>query len=228
MMIGRVASVALALGFAITAASSGDEATRARGSWSINNWIPGDEVHLVLEQGTSRSRWEWGSSQHLADLKGLTREQLRATRAEVSFTLERDAGVFFLTGTSKLGFASGEFHFVGSPDYAGKLAALGYETIGQDELLDMAIRDISLDFAAAVRTAGVNDAKVGDLARLRDHGVEVPFLRDLASVGQPLDVDMVLELRDHGVDGRFVRDLVAVGNPNVGIAHAVTLHDRGV
>src|SRR5262245_44664367 len=111
-MRARIASLGVAIGLALATALAADDASGLRGTWAVNNWIPGDEVHLVLKLGTATSRWTWGSTHPLADLKGLTREQLRAGRAEVSFTVERDAGVFFMTGTSTLGFASGEFRFV--------------------------------------------------------------------------------------------------------------------
>ncbi|HEX4824047.1 MAG TPA: hypothetical protein VFV19_07020 [Candidatus Polarisedimenticolaceae bacterium] len=227
-MRGRIACISLALGLAVTAALAADEAATPAGTWSINNWIPGEQVQLDLKQGTSSSRWEWGSSQPLAELKGLTRDQLRATHAEVSFVMVRDAGTFFLTGRSNLGFASGEFRFVGSPDFASKLAALGYETIAQNELLGMAVRGISLDFAAAVKAAGLKDANVADLVRLRDHGVEASTLRALGAAAPGLDVETVLELNDHGVDPTYVRDLAASGNANVGVHDAVRLHDHGV
>jgi hypothetical protein len=212
------------------AAPAADESSQKIGTWSLNNWTPGDDVHLTLSYRKGTSRWEWSSNQAVADLKGLTAGQLRATHASVAFTLKRDAGAFAFDGSILLGIGRGDFRFDPDPTYAAKLSALGYGPIGDDALafMLMAVRDVSLEFAAEVKYA-LKDAKVSDLVRLLDHGVDLGFIRSLVAAGYgDLTADDVVRFRDHGIDGEFLRGLKASGASGFVADDIVRLHDHGV
>ncbi len=211
------------------AAYAEDAAAPAKGTWRLNNWTPGDAAHLTLAYRNATTRWEWGTDQPLKDLRGLTSEQRHSAHASVSFTMDRDAGTFAFEGSLTLGLGRGDFRFVPNPTYATKLGVLGYETIGDDELLGMALRDVSLAFASEVKFSGLKDVKVSDLLRLKDHGVDLNFIRALATIGATnLTADDVVRFRDHGIDGEFVRALKSTGVPVMSADDIIKLHDHGV
>lgn len=214
-----------------SAAEAADEPKPLTGTWSLNNWIPGDSVHLTMTYRNAATRWQWGNDQPMTDLHGLTADQLHSTHASVAFTLQRDAGTFTFEGTLMLGIGRGDYRFTIDPTYSAKLSALGYGPLGDDavSIMLMAVRDVSLAYAAEVKRSGLKDVAVSDLVRLQDHGVSLKFLRTLADVGYTnLTADDVVRFRDHGIDGTFLRALKISGAPELSPDDIVKLHDHGV
>lgn len=211
------------------AAAATDAPSVVNGTWSLNNWTPGSSVRLKMKHASGRSTWEWGTDQPLSDLDGLTREQLRAASAQVTFKLQRDAGTFTFRGSVMLGLGHGEFRFAPDPTFALKLNALGHGTIPGKDLFAMAIRDISLDYASAVMRSGIKGATVGDLGRFRDHGVETDFMRTLKAAGyDDLTAADVVKLADHGVDSAYIEGLADSGRTALTADEIVRLRDHGV
>jgi len=201
------------------------------GTWSLSNRIPGEGVQLSLSYRKGSSRSEWSSTQPLSDLQGLTASQLHAMHTAVAFSLRRDAGSFACEGTLTLGAGRGQFRFTPDPSYAAKLAALGYESIGEDvhPLMMLAWRDVSVAYASDVKKAGLRVAETADLVRLLDHGVDLDFIRALGAAGYAgLTADDVTNFRDHGIDGDYLRGLKASGASDWSVDEIVKLHDHGV
>ena len=224
-VVGRIVLVA---GLCV-ASQAADAAEPLDGTWSLNSWVPGDSVHLKLRYGKASTGWEWGNDQPLADLQSLTAEQLHSPHSSVAFTLRRDAGTFSFAGSLTLGIGGGEYQFIPDPTYATKLGVLGYETIGDDELLGMALRDVSLAFASEVKFSGLKDVKLSDLLRLKDHGIDGEFVRALKSAGVPvLSADDIIKLHDHGVKPEYVARIQSAGYPDLTVDQIIQLHDHGV
>lgn len=215
----------------VPAKDAAAEAPPVEGTWTLNNWTIHDAVRMTLSYRKGSTRWSWGSSQDLADLKGLSSEQLHAMSTPATFALERDPGVFFFKGTLVLGVGHGEYRFASNPAFAAKLEALGYGPVEQDDvsLMIMAVRDVTLAYAAEVKRLGLKDVAVSDLVRFLDHGIGIDFIRDLVAAGYPgLTGDDVVRLRDHGIDGRYVARVQAAGFKDVTVDQIVKLHDHGV
>jgi hypothetical protein len=213
------------------AARAAEDAPPLTGTWSLNNWTPGDGVRLTLNYRKARTRWEWGSGQPIADLHGLTSDQLHAPHASVAFTLQRDAGTFTFEGTLLLGIGRGDYRFVSDPTYAAKLSALGYGPIGDDavSIMLMAVRDVSLEFAAEVKSSGLEEVEVSDLVRLQDHGIDGAYLRALKTSGaSDLSSAEVIKLHDHGVRPDYVARIHSAGYGDLTVDQIIKLHDHGV
>lgn len=227
-IIVTLAGLLIGAGLYVAAGSAVDAGPR-EGEWRVNNWVPGRSVHLTMKYQRLASRWEWGVDLALDELQGLTSDQLHAAHADVSFSLKRDAGAFACAGSVILGIGGGAFRFVPDPDFAAKLAALGFGTVEPDEQFALAVRDVSLEFAEAVKAAGIAEVSVRDLVRFRDHGIEAPLLREMASAGYlGLTAGDVVRFQDHGIDGEYLRGLVRSGHPQFPAPDVVRLHDHGV
>ena len=214
-----------------TATVAADGAVPARGTWSLNNWTPGDGVQLTLNYRKATSRWSWSNTQPIEDLEGLTTKQLRAAHSDVTFTMSRDAGTFSFEGSITLGLGRGGFEFVPDPSFAIKLAALGYKPLDDDpvSILFMAIRDVSLEYAAEVKNSGLKDVELPDLLRLLDHGVDLEFIRALTVAGYAnLTADDVVGFRDHGIDSAYLRAMKTSGPSDLSADELIRLHDHGV
>jgi len=225
-----IGGLLLGAGLCLAAHAAG-EAPAPAGTWKINNWTPGDALHLTLTYRKATTRWEWGNDQPIADLHGLTSQQLHAPHASVSFTLQRDAGTFAFEGTLMLGIGRGEYRFVPDPTYAAKMGALGYGAIGDDavSIMLMAVRDVSLEYAGEVENSGLKDVAISDLVRLQDHGVSLEFIRAVAKTGATdLTADDVIRLHDHAVRPDYVARIHAAGYEHLTVDQIIKLHDHGV
>ena len=199
------------------------------GTWRINNWLPGDDVQLSMTRRDGDSRWVMSTGFPIAELKGLTREQLRAMHGNVAFKLERDAGTFTFEGTTTLGVGSGSFRFEPNPAFTGKLVALGYPTPDDEAVLGMAIRDVSVDYAEEAKKLGLKDLEIADLFSFRDRGMTLETIRDVVSIGFPdLTARDVTTLSDHGVSGKYLKGMKNTGYRMLTIREVVALHDRGI
>ena len=204
-------------------------AGKVEGTWSLNNWIPGDTVHLKMKHHTTTTHWEWGTDQPLADLHGLTLDQLHAAHTPVTFTIQRDAGTFGCEGSLVVGVGGGTFRFTPDLSFAAKLAALGFDPVATNDLFAMALRDVSLAFAEAVRGAGLVGVSAHDLLRFRDHEIGPELFRDLASLGYTgLTADDVVRFQEHGIGGDYLRGLKSSGDPPFAANDIVRLHDHGI
>jgi len=213
------------------AAPAPDTDVSVKGTWSLNNWTSKDDVQLSLSYRNGSTRWKWSTGQPLSDLKGLTKDQLHAMSAPAEFALKRDPGVFFFKGTLTLGVGKGDFAFLPDPTFAEKLSAMGYADVQSSNasLMFMAVREISLEYAAEVKRLGIANLSLHDLERFMDHGIDLDFLRELVAAGYPgLTGDDVVRLRDHGIDGRYVARVQASGFTNLTVDQIVRLHDHGV
>ena len=222
-----IAAAFLGAGLCLAAGLAGVFAG-TRGEWTINNWTLGEGLSLSITHGTPTSRFQWTTGRSITELEGLTREQLHAVRAPVTFRLSGDAGTLVFEGTLTLGIGRGTFRFEPDPAFVGRLAALGYDPPREDDLFGLAIREISLDYAGEVKRLEPR-ATVRDLVRIRDHGVGLDEIRDVVAVGYTgLTARDVVDFHDHGVQPSFVSALKRFGYPSLAADDVILLHDHGV
>jgi hypothetical protein len=91
--------------------------------------------------------------------------------------------------------------------------ALGYADLTREDVLRLAIFQVTPSYARALRAAGVADA--GDLARVidvRHQGLSAEYATELATLGyRGLTGDQLIELRRAAVTGAYVRALREAG-----------------
>jgi hypothetical protein len=211
--------------------SAPEGAMPVEGTWSLNNWKAGESVGLTLSYQNAGTHWRWQSDVRLADVTGLTAEQLHAAHVPVQFAMKRDAGTFAFTGVLVLGLGHGDYRFTPDPSYLEKLAALGF-AVGDDDsasIMKLVMSDVSLACAGEVKRLGLRGATVSDLLRLRDHGVDVEFVQGLTAAGRhDLTVDDLVNLRDHGVDPKYLARIQTAGFNGLTVDQVIKLHDHGV
>jgi hypothetical protein len=144
----------------------------------------------LVQLSLGRRRGTHGNSQHsspiaLAELRGLTADQMSAGASSVTFTLERDAGRFSFDGTFRGGEGAGHFTFTPRPEFVAAMRGLGY-VLDDEKLYSMAVLDVSREFVWQLDALGYARLELDDLLSLRIHGASPEFarqLRDLATSG---------------------------------------------
>ena len=183
----------------------------APNGWVIQDSRSAGKAYFGIDRSREGDRWTMITDFDWSSFRGLSRSQLAGLEGRHQFELARDAGVFRCTGSFARGRGAGTYEFEPSSAFASELAKLGFLSPSRDDLFVMALNDFSLDFARAVKSAGLS-ATVGDLMELRTHGVTAAFIRDTQALGfTKFNARDYVELKIHGVDAGLLRGVKAAG-----------------
>ncbi len=227
------------------------------GTWSIQPSSQRGDVHLQMayHREDSRGSQSWGESNDvpLASL-GLSQNDLSAGRK--SFNIVQDAGTFHADGTFNGGMGGGSWTFEPSRSFAQALRARGvgepsdeqqfhlgmagfklttldtllrdgFERPSIDDLERMATHGVNDDFVNSMRALRISPKTIGELVRMRDHGVQLRYAAAMLRIDGRLNAEDLIRMRDHGVSETYVGDLARLGyHPSA--EELVRLVDHGV
>ena len=197
-----------------------------RGSWQLQREHSGDEVRLTIRETQLGRSWSNTFDIGIAELRGLSRSTLEQG-GPAKFELVRDAGRLLFDGDVSNGSGSGDFRFEANANFSKELSALGYAPPNEEDLFSMALLNVSLDYARAIRDAGVR-ASTKELIQLRIHGVSSDYVNEARTAGYPnLTASDIVQFRIHGVSTAFLRDLKEAGY-NLTTQDVVQLRIHGV
>ena len=118
---------------------------------------------------------------------------------------------FACEGRFSFGAGSGSYTFRENPRFVAELQQLGYDAPREDQLFNMAVMQITLDFARGIREAGLL-ASTDQLMELRIHGVNLSYIRETQNAGyRDLTPRDYVEMKIHGVGTDFLRALKHAG-----------------
>ncbi len=227
-----------------------------KGYWDMA-WY-GDKVDIKM---SFRNSNQYDRTFWYDELVGLEKEQ------DIKFTMVKDAGTVYFEGTmDKIGnecLGSGNCWFVANIDFIDEIAKLGYRNSGeydnaQDKLLNLALSNMSLEYARQIKQLGHDDLTINELIKLHYHGVSVEYIAELEQVGyskltsrellrmkdhgvdayfiyalhkygyNEIQVDELIKCKDHGVNARFIEKMIALGYEDLSLTELVRMKDHGV
>jgi hypothetical protein len=177
-----------------------------RGNWTISSSSDPGHIRFGLiyrrDGGHSQSEMDWP----LAELKGL---DLAATvKHDVKFVITRDAGRIDCEGYMRDGEGAGLFHFTPDLQFPKSMGVLGFNGVDDEMQFAMAVHDVSLDFAKAIKAEKLNDLTTDKLLAFRIHGVTPKFIQEIRAAGLSAnDSDKLIAFRIHGVTPEWVSDV---------------------
>lgn len=183
--------------------------------WTLRRATDAQQVNLRLEINQRRGGG-WNHSSHTTDIpwssvRGLQPSQLDTGSTNAKFEIVRDAGRFLCEGITGMGRGTGSFRFEANPNYAEQLRQMGYTSPDSEQVFNMALHEISLEFARYVRDTGLR-ATTRELIELRIHGVTREYIAEMRGFGfTELVARDFVEMKIHGVKPEFVRGLKAAG-----------------
>jgi hypothetical protein len=206
-----------------------------RGVWTAqpSQWRTTDgSTAMVVQLSLRRTSPGHDSSSSfpvaLADLKGLTAEQARGTKADVRFELVRDAGTVACEGRFDGGDGAGHFTFAPSAEYVQVMRKQGYDGIDEEQAFTLAMHDVSRDFIRDLASLGYTRLPLDELVSLRIHGASPAYIRELRTLGYDrVPVDDLVSLRIHGASAEFIRALKDLGYDKLDPEGLVNLRIHG-
>ncbi len=156
------------------------------------------------------------------------------------FHLEQDAGTFYFVGEvveDKDGmWSDGDCYFRANPEFFEKLEKMGVKRslMGRmfsprREQLQLALTDMSYDYAKEIIERSDGKVDLEDLTTLHNHGVTIPYITDMEEAGYTgLKLTDLKTLRDHGVNGEYITVLRKHGYDNLSAREVKRMRDHGV
>ncbi len=146
------------------------------------------------------------------------------------FRLVRDAGTFHFEGSLQRRDQDGRFEFRSNPEYASRMAAIGFEvSTTVRRLFEMAALDVSVAFAEGIRDAGYGEISTSRLVEFRIHGVTPEFIAAIEETGfDGLAPSRLVEFRIHGVTPEFIDEMAEIGLDDLSESRLVEFRIHGV
>jgi hypothetical protein len=177
-----------------------------KGSWTITPSTEAGKVQFGLMH-----RHNGGNLHHESDWPQSAFQGLDLSvrgKRDVNFSIDRDAGRFTCEGYVNNGDGAGIFRFAPDSKYAGAMDALGFTGVDDEKQFAMAVHDVTLDFAKAIKAERLTDMDTDKLIAFGIFDVTPQFIREMRAEGLPAtDSDKLVAFRIHGVTPAMVRDV---------------------
>lgn len=186
----------------------GEWTADARHTWRDRDGQPRIQVNLRSNAGDNR----WGSGIPIGQLAGFPPSAVDGSAGDVQFSWTREAGTFRFTGTFDGGRGHGTYAFASDPAFVTAMGGLGYRGLSTDDLVRMAMLDVTTAHVRGLAQAGYANLSLDDVVRTRIHGVTAEFVRDLAGVGyQGVSLEDLVRMRIHGATAANIKALQDAG-----------------
>ena len=206
-----------------SAASADTHGDVRGGNWTIQRSDEADKVEFSLIERRNLGRSESESTWPQSAFTGV--DFSKPGRQDVHFTIKRDAGTFECEGFLDNRDGAGIFHFQPNPNYAGEMQKIGF-SIDEEKQYEMAVQDVSLEFARQMKNEKLADLDADKLIAFRIFGVNSAFIGALRKEGLNIDdSDKLVAFRIHGVSPEMVRSLHQAGyTPSEDTLVAMRIH----
>jgi hypothetical protein len=199
-------------------------AQQSRQEWTIDRSSQPDMVRFGIERCRPGRRSTTKSDRPLADFQGLK----PGASGRVQFEYVQDAGSLLCEGRFFMGHGSGTFQVQSNPRFVAALRDLGYEAPTDDQLYDMLLSPVSLEFARGLRDAKIL-VSTGELLDLRNHGITLAYIRSVREAGFPVDGHRdLIDLKNHGVAPEFLAALRRAGYKDIATNRITDLKNHGI
>jgi hypothetical protein len=226
------APFALAREAAIPGRSSTIQPAQVSGTWHIrlqdNTWNRRSGERWVSIQMRRKDDRSFGMSLPVRELQGAGIQDDRWTASSVTFSLNRDAGRIDFTGSFDDGRGTGDFTFAPNAEFVRAMQSSG-RTLSSDDVLKMAIHDVSRSFVQAIEAQGYKNLDTDDLIKMRIHGVDADYIAAFRKAGyDKLSVEDLIKTRIHGATPEFVQEMRAAGYGKLSVEQLVKMRIHGV
>lgn len=195
----------------------------ATGDWTattVND--ASNKIKLNFERRTEKGhRNQMGQTYDLADLQGLSREQI-SSGGQVRFSLVREAGQIDCEGSFQNGRGSGTFRFKGNPSFVSAMKSRGFdfdERSNSDDDRDSENRlfaattlNVTTALADDLSSGGFGKLRVDDLFKAAIFKIDSQFMREMKASGfNDLGMEELVKARIFKIDPDFVRQVSQLG-----------------
>ena len=209
------------------------QAASITGTWRLrthgnDNWSRRDGERWVSIQMRREDGRSFGMSLPFTELESAGVRGETWTGSGVRFSLRRDAGTIEFKGDFDSGRGTGDFTFAPNAEFVRELQGRG-RALGPDDVLRLAIHDVSRPFIQSIEAQGYRDLDIDELVKMRIHGVDADYIVAFRTAGyDKLSTEDLIKTRIHGATPAFVQEMRAAGFDKLSIEDLVKMRIHGV
>ncbi|UCC45669.1 MAG: M56 family metallopeptidase [Candidatus Zixiibacteriota bacterium] len=192
-----------------------------RGRWEIETY--GGRAHINMR---FKRRWETGFTVRAREL--LSEISQTTTHLE----MRRDAGTFHFVGDfeedDEEWWGEGECFFRANSEYLEEMDRLGFDIDDDEDVLSLAIHNVTLEFVRGLIDLGYDDLTYDELITAHIHDVTPEYIKEMNGLGyRNLKMDELVTMQIHDVEPDFVLQLAELGYRDLDADELVTMqiHD---
>lgn len=171
-----------------------------------------DKIHLSLSRHTENGKNNNSSDVSIAELQGLSREQMMGAKRDVRFRIVREAGTFDLEGTFQEGRGAGLWTLTPSQNFIAAMRSRGFAELTEEQLVSSAMLDVRTKTVDDLKAAGFNNLTIHDVFKATIFRVNSEYISELKSLGyENLTLEELVKARIFKIDAAFARDVQAMG-----------------
>jgi hypothetical protein len=184
-----------------------------------------DKIYLSLSRRTEKGDTNNnGSNVSLAELQGLSREQMLSPKTDVRFRIVREAGTFDFEGTFSGGRGAGLWTLTPSQNFIAAMRARGFDNLTEEQLVSSAMLDVRTKTVDDLKAAGFNDLTIHDVFKATIFKVNAEYISELKSLGyENLTLEELVKARIFKIDAAFAREVQAMGYQHQSLESLVKL-----
>jgi hypothetical protein len=178
-----------------TAPVSGTWRMRVEDSWTWTRKNGERWISIQLRRDMDR---RFGISVPMSELESAGVRGGAWSGSNVTFALRRDAGTIDFKGSFDNGRGTGDFTFTPNAEFVRAMQARD-KSLTADDVLKLAIHDVSRSFMQAIEAQGYSNLDTEDLVKMRIHGVDADYIAAFRKAGyDKLSVEQLVKTRIHG------------------------------
>jgi hypothetical protein len=143
---------------------------------------------------------------------GFNASDLSREGAQLTATLNADAGVFTCAGTVHDGALAGSSTFTPNEDFVARMNRMGFTGYNSEKLQTYALLDVQSAWVESLKNAHVNGMNADNVIALRIFRIDPAYVSGLTSLGYGVpDADKLIALKVQGVNAEEVRKIRDLG-----------------
>ncbi|HKF48123.1 MAG TPA: hypothetical protein VKB38_12250 [Terracidiphilus sp.] len=143
---------------------------------------------------------------------GLSAADLSREGAQLTATLNADAGVFTCAGTVHNGALAGSATFTPNEDFVARMSRMGFTGYNSEKLQTYALLDVGSAWVESLKNAHVEGMTKDNVIALRIFRIDPAYVSGFSSLGYGVpDADKLIALKVQGVNAQEVREIRDLG-----------------
>jgi hypothetical protein len=152
------------------------------------------------------------SNDSMSRFTGISAADLSREGAQLTATLNAEAGVFTCAGTVHNGELAGSSTFTPNEDFVDRMDRMGFSGLEAEKLLAYALVDVESAWVESLKNARVEGMDTDNVIALRIFRVDPAYISGLTALGYEVPhADQLIALKVQGVNAQEVREIRDLG-----------------
>lgn len=152
------------------------------------------------------------SNDSMSRFTGISADDLSHEGAQLTATLNAEAGLFTCVGAVHDGTLAGKSTFTPSQPFVDRMDRMGFRGLNSEKLEAYALLDVESAWAQSLKDAHVEGMDIDNLLAMRIFRIDPAYVSGFSSLGYGIPhADQLISLKVQGVNAEEVREIRGLG-----------------